>query len=228
MKKRSRVLAVLAACCTFYSMEAMAQKSSAGFYVTPFYDSKGPTVNIGKFSKELAAADKQSIKATVATMKREMAALPAISMFVAAARLYELGYRDESLYWFYMAQYRARLFKALLEPSKIGGMGSPTFELESAHNAFQQTLGEYVNGYAGCDQAKWLAALNQAQAENKTVPSLGKLYPAVAFIPAASWNGENAKINSGLTKLAEYIKANWPEMQTTRKENGLDKEFCND
>jgi hypothetical protein len=228
MKKRSRWLLVFALCGACSSMNAMAQQAPVGFYVTPYYDSNGPTVNIGKFSKELAAADKRSIKATVATMKQEMAALPAVSMFVAAARLYDLGYRDDALYWFYMAQYRARLFQALLEPGKVGGMGSPAFELQSAHGAFQQTLGEYINGYAGCDQAKWLAALSRVQTENKTLPDFGKMYPSVAFIPAAGWKAKDAEINAGLTKLAGYIKAGWAEMQATRKENGTDKKFCND
>lgn len=213
--------------CNLYSVDAIAQNAPAEFYVTPFYNSKGPTVKIGKFSKELATADKQSIKVTVAIMKQQMATLPATSMFVAAARLYDLGYRDDAVYWFYAARYRASLFKALLEPSKIGGMGSTTFELISAHSAFSQTLGEYVNGYAGCDQTKWLAVLGQSQAENTTAPDLSKIYPSVKFIPAAGWNAKNMEVNSGLTEMADYVKANWAELQAGRKESGQDKRFCN-
>lgn len=227
MKKLIRLVTALAGFYTLSPAEAIAQKVLADFYVTPFYNSKGPSVKIGKFSKELASADKQSIKATVATMKQEMATLPAISMFVAAARLYDLGYRDESMYWFYAAQYRARLFQALLEPSKVGGMGSTAFELKSAHSAFRQTLGGYVNGYAGCDQAKWIAVLSQIQAENATAPEFSKLYPSVKFISFDGWDAKNAEINSGLTELSEYLKAHWTEMQVARKENGQDKEFCN-
>jgi len=225
-----KLLCLVAALAGFYALcpaEAIAQEASADFYVAPFYNSKGPSVKIGKFSKELASADKHSIKATVATMKQEMAALPAISMFVAAARLYDLGYRDESVYWFYAAQYRARLFQALVEPSKVGGMGSTAFELKSAHSAFRQTLGEYVNGYAGCDQAKWIAVLSQIQAENATAPEFTKIYPAVTFISSEEWGSKNAEINSGLTELSGYLKTHWAELQATRKENAQDKKFCN-
>ena len=184
MKKLIHLVVALAGCYASAPSEVIAQKASANFYVAPFYDSKGPQVNIGKFSKELALADKQSIKATLAAMKEEVATLPAISMFVAAARLYSLGYRDESMYWFYAAQYRARLFQALLEQSKVGGLGSTAFELKSAHSAFGQTLGEYVNGYAGCDQFKWMAVLSQVQAENVTIPEFTKIYPLISFIPS--------------------------------------------
>ena len=141
MKKLIRLVGALSGFYALSTAEAIAQTASADFYVAPFYNSKGPSIKIGKFSKELASADKQSIKITVATIKQEMATLPAITMFVAAARLFDLGYRDEAMYWFYAAQYRARLFQALLEPSKIGGMGSTAFELKSAHSAFRQTLG---------------------------------------------------------------------------------------
>lgn len=227
MKKLIRLVTALAGFYTLSPAEAIAQKVLADFYVTPFYNSKGPSVKIGKFSKELASADKQSIKATVATMKQEMATLPAISMFVAAARLYSLGYRDESMYWFYAAQYRARLFQALLEQSKVGGLGSTAFELKSAHSAFVQTLGEYVNGYAGCDQVKWMAVLSLVQAENVTTPEFTKIYPLISFIPSDGWSAKNAEINSGLTKMSDYIIVHWAEMQATRKENGQNKVFCN-
>jgi hypothetical protein len=227
MKKLISLVVALAGLCALSPAEVIAQKASANFYVAPFYNSKGPSVKIGKFSKELASADKQSIKVTVATMKQEMAMLPAISMFVAAARLYDLGYRDESMYWFYAAQYRARLFQVLLEPSEVGGMGSTAFELKSAHNAFRQTLGEYVNGYAGCDQAKWIAVLSQIQAENATTPEFSKIYPSVKFIPSDEWGGKNSEINSGLTEMSGYLKTHWAELQAARKESGQDKKFCN-
>lgn len=226
MKKLTRIAVILAGVAALTSLDVMAQKNTAKLYVTPFYNSEGPTVNIGKFSKELAAANKQSIKATVATMKQEMATLPAVSMFVAAARLYDLGYRDESVYWFYVAQYRARLFQALLDPGKIGGMGAPAFELKSAHNAFQQTLGEYVNGYAGCDQAKWVAVIGRVRTECTTVPDFAKIYPNVKFIPASGWTTKNTEMNAGLAQMATYLKAHGPEMQAARKQNGQDKQFC--
>lgn len=227
MKKLIRLVGALSGFYALSTAKAIAQTASADFYVAPFYNSKGPSIKIGKFSKELASADKQSIKITVATMKQEMATLPAITMFVAAARLFDLGYRDEAMYWFYGAQYRARLFQALLEPSKIGGMGSTAFELKSAHSAFRQTLGEYINGYAGCDQTKWLAVLSQIQAENANAPEFSKMYPSVKFIAFDGWSAKNAEISSGLTELSEYLKAHWAELQAARKENEQDKEFCN-
>lgn len=209
-----------------FALHAVAQRHEAAFYVAPYYNSEGPTVNAGKYSQELASADKATIKTVVAAMKQDMAALPAGAMFVAAARLYNLGYRDESVHWFYATQYRARLFEALLEPGKTGRMGAPTFELRSAHSAFQQLLGEYVNGYAGCDQSQWQAALRQVQAENNIAADLSKIYPGVEFLPLKSWPAKNAEIKAGLRMLSQYLRNNWAKLQVARNENGLDKEFC--
>src|SRR5207244_10164755 len=66
----------------------------------------------------------------------------------AAIRLYDLGYRKESVYWFYSAQYLGRQFGVLLDQTKMGSIGSPGFELLHAQNAFYQLVGPYINGYA--------------------------------------------------------------------------------
>ena len=69
-------------------------------------------------------------------------------LYVAAIRLYDLGYRKEAIYWFYSAQYRGRQFGVLLDQTKMGSIGSPGFELLHAQNAFYQLVGPYINGYA--------------------------------------------------------------------------------
>jgi len=77
-------------------------------YVTPYYDSKGPEVKLGRFSSGLASAKEDDFLATIAQMKKDWDRLTFPELYVAAIRLYDLGYRKESVYWFYSAQYRGR------------------------------------------------------------------------------------------------------------------------
>src|SRR5438034_9219574 len=117
-------------------------------YVTPYYDSKGPEVKVGRFSSGLASAKEDDFLVTIAQMKKDWDRLTFPELYVAAIRLYDLGYRKEAVYWFYTAQYRGRQFGILLDQSKMGSIGSPGFELLQAQNAFFQSVGPYITGYA--------------------------------------------------------------------------------
>src|SRR5215510_1100438 len=83
-------------------------------YITPYYDSNGPVVEVGGFSKGLAAKSEPEFVETILKMKQSWSALRFPEMYVAAIRLYDLGFRNESTYWFYSAQYRGRLFASLV------------------------------------------------------------------------------------------------------------------
>src|SRR5947207_10973563 len=113
-------------------------------YITPYYDSKGPEVKVGRFSSGLASAKEEDFLATIAQMKEDWDRLTFPELYVAAIRLYDLGYRKESVYWFYSAQYRGRQFGVLLDQTKMGNIGSPGFELLHAQNAFYQLVGTYI------------------------------------------------------------------------------------
>lgn len=221
-------LLTLVAATTAVAQEALpgSEDGPMPIYVTPFYDSEGPQVAVGEFSERLARADAESIVAVMGEMREKMASLPATAMYVAAVRLYDLGRRDESLYWFYSAQLRARLFQALLDPEKEGGIGAPAFELASAHGAFQQLAGAYVNGYAGCDRDRWLAVLGVVASENGSPTDLAAIYPAVAFLPKERWSVANEEIVAGLGALAEMLKEDWAMLEAARAENGADAMFC--
>ncbi|MDY0169224.1 MAG: hypothetical protein RBS80_21960 [Thermoguttaceae bacterium] len=95
-------------------------------YVTPFYNSEGPQVAVGKHSDDLARANADTIEEMVAAMKAEWDELRPEAMCVAAIRLFDLGLKDEAVYWFYSAQYRGRLFQALCDPDQVGSMLTTT------------------------------------------------------------------------------------------------------
>jgi hypothetical protein len=194
-------------------------------YITPYYNSAGPVIEVGPFSKGLAAKSEPEFVATIGKMKQSWDELRFPELYVAAIRLYDLGFRKESIYWFYSAQYRGRLFGTLVDREKMGTIGAPGFELAQAANAFQQLVGPYINGYAFGDPDLLAQIITRVQKENRTVADLEKIYPGVAFKPKSEWEIDNARLNEGLDKLLAMLKEQKASLKKTRIENGTETKF---
>jgi hypothetical protein len=158
-------------------------------------------------------------------MKKSWDTLNFPETYVAAIRLYDLGFRKESIYWFYSAQYRGRLFAGLIDRDKTGGIGDPGFELFQAQNAFQQLVGPYINGYAFGDIDQLIPIIERVQTEGKIVPDLTKIYPRVAFKPKSEWEAGNKGLNEGLTKLLTTLKNEKATIKQQRIERGMEAKF---
>ena len=194
-------------------------------YITPYYNSDGPVIEIGRFSKGLAAKSEQELIETILKMKQSWNELRFPEMYVAAIRLYDLGFRNESTYWFYSAQYRGRLFASVVDRDKMGSMGAPTFELVQAANAFQQLVGPYINGYAFGDIDRLTQIVERVQKENKAAPDVESLYPGVVFKRQSEWTAGNESLNEGLTKFLSVLKEQKASLKKTRIENGTEAKF---
>jgi hypothetical protein len=116
--------------------QSVSDPARIEIYVTPYYNSDGPIIEVGPFSKGLAAKTEPQFVETILKMKQSWSELRFPEMYVAAIRLYDLGFRNESTHWFYSAQYRGRLFASLVDQEKMGSMGAPAFELVQVANAF--------------------------------------------------------------------------------------------
>jgi hypothetical protein len=194
-------------------------------YVTPYYNSKGPAIDVGRFSNGLAAKAESEFAATIWKMKQSWATLNFAEVYVAAIRLYDLGFRKESIYWFYSAQYRGRLLATLIDQEKMGSMGDPGFELFQAQNAFQQLVGPYINGYAFGDIDQLVPIIERVQREGKAVPDVTKIYPRVAFKPMSEWDAGNKGLNEGLTKLILTLRNEKASIKQQRIEHGMEAKF---
>jgi len=194
-------------------------------YITPYYNSKGPAVEVGRFSNGLAAKSESEFLGTISKMKTSWETLSFPEVYVAAIRLYDLGFRKESIYWFYSAQYRGRLFATLIDQGKMGSIGNAGFELFQAQNAFQQLVGPYINGYAFGDIDQLIPIVERVQTEGKTVPDLTKIYPGVAFKPRSEWEAGNKGLNDGLTKLLMTLKNEKASIKEQRIQRGMEAKF---
>lgn len=194
-------------------------------YVTPFYNSKGPVIEVGSWSKGIATKREPEFVATILKMKQSWNTLRFPEMYVAAIRLYDFGFRNEATYWFYSAQYRGRLLASLVDREKMGSIGAPAFELVQAANAFQQLVGPYINRYAFGDMERLIQIVERIQKENKTVPDLEKIYPGVAFKRRPEWDAGNNGTNEGLTKFVAMLKEQKATIKKTRIDNGTEATF---
>jgi hypothetical protein len=205
--------------------QAISDPAHIEIYVTPYYNSKGPAVDVGPFSNGLAAKNESEFIATIEKMKSSWDNLSFPEVYVAAIRLYDLGFRKESIYWFYSAQYRGRLFATLIDREKMGSIGDLGFELYQAQNAFQQLVGPYVNGYAFGDIDQLIPIIERVQKEGKVVPDLTKIYPRVTFEPKSEWDAGNKGLNDGLTKLLVTLKNEKANIKQQRIERGMEAKF---
>ena len=194
-------------------------------YITPYYDSKGPAVSVGRFSSGLASAREDDFLTTIAEMKKDWDRLTFPEVYVGAIRLYDLGYRKEAVYWFYSAQYRGRQFGVLLDQTKMGSIGSPGFELLHAQNAFYQLVGTYINAYAFGDTDGLVKIVERVQKEGRRIPDLQAAYPGVTFRSKSEWTAANADLADGMNQLISMLKEKKDEIKRQRIERGIEEKF---
>jgi hypothetical protein len=194
-------------------------------YVTPYYNSKGPEVNVGRFSSGLASANEHDFLTTIAQMKKDWDRLTFPELYVAAIRLYDLGYRKESVYWFYSAQYRGRQFGVLLDQTKMGTIGNPGFELLHAQNAFYQLVGPCINGYAFGDMDGLAKIVERVQKERRRIPDLQASYPGVTFKSKSEWESANTQLANGMNQLISMLKEKKDEIKRQRIERDMEEKF---
>lgn len=197
-----------------------------GAYVSPYYSSTGPTVHVGRFSSGLASRNPSRVLATIETMKAHWQQLSFPELYVGAIRLYDLGYRNDSVYWFYTAQYRGRQFGAFLDPVKAGGIGDPGFELRSANAAFMQTAGTWINGYAFGNIDGLVAIIRRVQREGeRQIPNVRAIYPHVAFIQRSAWPAANTELADGMNGFVAYLQQQRDAIEQQRAANGTQARF---
>src|SRR2546423_3256999 len=225
MKRNVIAVLVFFGCVALAAGQNITDPAHIAVYVTPYYNSKGPVIDVGPFTKGLAAKNESEFVATIAKMKTSWDTLNFAETYVAAIRRYDLGFRNESIYWFYSAEYRGRLFATLIDQEKMGSIGGPGFELFQAQNAFQQLVGPYINGYAFGDIDQLIPIIERVQREGKLVPELTKFYPAVTFKPKSEWDAGNKGLNDGLTKLVTTLKEQKASIKQQRIEHGIEAKF---
>jgi hypothetical protein len=199
--------------------------SAMPIYITPYYNSHGPEISVGAHSKKFTTADPDTILQIASDLKKEKEKLRPEVMYVIAIRLYDFGKKDEAVYWFYTAQYRAGVFGSILAEEKIGSIGSEAFELRNAYSSFNQLAGTYINGYAFGDIVALEKTLTKVIEEGKELPKYSELFPGIVFQPESEWDQKIKDRSAKLSGLIDYIKKNADYIKEQRKKNGIEGKY---
>ena len=149
-----------------------------------------------------------------------------MTMMVLAVRLYDVGERDEAVFWFYVAKDRTVILTGVATPN-----ARPIAQAVEAVIAFANLAGPYINGYAYCDfknqQAIRRRALDWVAANPYQAMFLQQI-PARSEDRSALAAQELRRLRDNAGKEAAYLEdtKTREEFYATRKQNEMEAKFC--
>ncbi len=204
---RIHIICVVLIVILLGSSACTTKKKPLTLQVKQYYDSNGPVINVGKYSDSLTTTDLTKLRAAVTRMREELSNLRPEQMFVVAIRLYNLGERDEALYWFYEAQYRARLYHFSIDKRRLGESNSGVPDLTMDYVEFYDKTQRVFHAYAECDYNKWEKLAMIVRDNNKKVLDLIRIFPGTPFVGRDEMQEINDRIVAvGIKNLLIHIR----------------------
>ena len=140
-------------------------------------------------------------------------------------RLYDVGAKDKSVKWFYIAQLHHRVLFSITKEEDYSQFGSPAFELYHANNSFMKLAGVYINGYAFGQPDKLVDTLEAVIKDYSTVPKFSHSYPDLKLNFGDNANGARTEVLASLAGMVQYVKENKEYILEQRKENGIEGKY---
>jgi hypothetical protein len=117
-----------------------------------------PKVEVGRrFDHALASTQRSEIVAARDTIEADPGSITPMTMMVLAIRLYDVGLRDDAVFWFYVARARYITLEDVVDVS-VRGLASASEAMKN----FAKLTGPYFNSYAFCDPGKQQATIVKA------------------------------------------------------------------
>jgi hypothetical protein len=203
-----------------------------GIYVQPFYEAPRtpggrPQVAVGKqYNDLLSSSRREDILAARDLIVAKPAVVTPMTMMVLAIRLYDVGLRDDAVFWFYVAKERYVVMSEVLDVKT-----QALAQADDAVRSFATLAGPVINGYAFCDLAKQTEQHAKAVAWVENNPYEVMFMPRAPALPGD--RAENARraivsAKERATKERAYfndVKAR-EAYYATRKKNEADVKFC--
>jgi len=203
---------------------------SIDIYVTLYYSANAGKVEYvkvyDKIDNLLLSGKIEDFKKAEKIVQDAPQMVSPITLFVLSARAYDLGLRDDAVFWFYNAKNRAILLRGVINLDD-----DRFFEVKRAIGAFIKLVGDVVNPYAFCDIKK-----QQDIAAKSLEWSKANVYEAM-FLPEfpSLHNDRKAALAKGIEALEarnkkekEHFKdeTNLETFKALRKANNIDEKFC--
>lgn len=225
-------LAFLALCLMGATAHAADAVKRIPIKVLPYYQAARhpddpPLIAVApQYDKLLASTHADDIRRARDEIARDPARITPMTMMVLAIRLYDVGLRDDAVFWFYAAKNRYYML------TRVADMKSPELApVASAMNAFVRLAGPAINGYAFCDVEKQRdIALKAADWTSRHA------YEALLMPEVPAQFGERRQnYQKGLADLLALVKrerdylavpANVEKLNAIRARNGADGRYC--
>ena len=233
MKPRSAVLVAL----TLALLSAAAQADDVrvkriAIQVDPYYtaapDAEGtPRVQVAtRYDRLLASVNPGDIARARDLIENENDGITPMTMMVLAIRLYDVGLRDDAVFWYYAARNRfvTAMRVADLKSRDLGNV-------EQAMKDFVYLAGPAINGYAFCDIEKQKAIAKNALKWTIDHPYTTLLDPAVPALPGDRKQNFRKGFNELMEEQAKaeaYLAnmANVEALKKRRREDDADVKYC--
>ena len=227
--RRAWAVALLAAIVPASAAEPVRQ---IGIYVTPFYEAARtpggrPQVSVGKQYNDLLSSNRrEDILAARDLIVARPGVVTPMTMMVLAIRLYDVGLRDEAVFWFYIAKERYIVMSEVLNVKT-----QALAQADDAVRSFATLAGPVLNGYAFCDLAKQKEQHAKALAWVEANPYEVMFMTSAPALPGdRATNSRRAIANAkerGAKERAYFDDVKVREAYyATRKQNDADVKFC--
>jgi len=203
-----------------------------GIYVQPYYEAARtpggqPRVAVGReFSALLASNRREDILAVRDRIAAKPGTVTPMTLMVLAIRLYEVGLRDDAVFWFYVAKERAIVMSEVLD-MRVRGLAQAD---EAARN-FSVLAGPVINGYAFCDLAKQQKQHAEAIAWVEQHPYEVMFMQRLPALPGDRAENHkralaNAKMRAEKERAYFADAKNAADFAAARRRNEADAKFC--
>ena len=212
------------------SEDKVEKITSIDIYVSPFYsakEGKPEYVHVYEPIDDLLMKnDVPSLKKAIKIIEDAPDMVAPTTLMTVAARAYDLGLKDDAVFWFYAGKNRFLTFARVID------IKDEMFrETESANAAFLQLVGNVVNPYAFCDLAKQRDAAARARDWVKDHPYkaiFSDKFPSMASDRKAALKEVIEKFKADQQKQKQYFAdpKNRADYIAERKKYRTDERFC--
>jgi hypothetical protein len=232
MTVRAVLFLLLLAALPLAARAADERVKRIAIYVEPYYAASrepdgAPRVEVAtRYDRLLASNDKDDIARARDLIAREWEAITPMTLMVLAIRLYDVGLRDDAVFWYYAA--RNRFFTVMrVANTKAVALGNT----ERAMRDFVYLAGPVINGYAFCDIEKQKTIAKSALKWTIDHPYTALLDPAVPAQAGDRKENFRKAFNELMQELAREeayldVMPNVEEVKKKRRESGADVKYC--
>ncbi len=232
MKRLRQLLPLLFALAATQAHGQDARVKRIAVYVEPYYAAARepdgtPRVNVSTMlDRVLASNSPEDILRARDAIEKEPANITPMTMMVLAIRLYDVGKRDDAVFWFYAARNR------FLTTARVANLKAPALgNVEEAMKNFIYLAGPVINGYAFCDIEKQKTIAKNALKWTIDHPYGALLKPEVPALPGDRKENFRKAFNElmdGLAKEEAWLEVmpNVESLKRQRRENGADVKYC--